>query len=148
MQEIWSMLPDLKGSESALEKMQVDLFNSSEKSWWYICQVWGLILEQYDGGSLMIVNTVIGEAQEEILGFFCNRLLQMTPSPIDPEHYSMEVLGELKPLVPLILTVYGEDVYEKLIRLADESQQPVLRAWAEEAQLINWDKVDEFYEAQ
>lgn len=148
MQEIWSMLPDLKGSESALETMQAELFNGSEKSWWYVCQAWDLILKEFDGGSLMLVNTVIGEAQEEILGFFCSRVLQMTADPIDPDHYSMEVFGGLKSLVPLILTIYGEDVYERLTQLADESQQPVLRAWAEEAQLIDWDKVDAFYEAQ
>ena len=80
MQEIWSMLPDLKGSGDELDAVKIELFNGSNKSWWYICQAWDLIIKEFDGGSLMLVNTIIGEAQEEILGFFCSRLLQMTPS--------------------------------------------------------------------
>ena len=148
MQEIWSMLPDLKGSGDELDAVKIELFNGSNKSWWYICQAWDLILEEYDGGSLMLVNTIIGEAQEELLGSFCSKAMDLTDDPVDPVFSSMEWY-DLQKMVPLVLTVFGEKRYERIIQLApDEKQRNLLRKWASTAKLIDWAKVDEFYESQ
>lgn len=149
MQEIWSMLPDLKGSEDALDNMKADTFNTSNKSWFFICMAWDLILEQFDGGSLMLVNTIIGEAQEEVLGSFCSKVLDMTLASeytADPIYSGMEAY-DLHKMVPLVLTIYGEDRYERIIQLAkSDKHREVLRMWASTAKLIDWDKVDAFYE--
>lgn len=145
MQEIWSMLPDLKGSEDPFDGIKIKMFNSSNKSWWYICQAWDLILKEFDGPSLMLVNTVIGEAQEEILGFFCSRILDMTDNPVDPT-YSFHEVRDVAQMVPLVLTIYGRDRFDRIIQLAkDESQRDLLRCWAEKANLIDWSQVNEFY---
>ena len=146
MQEIWSMLPDLKGDGDPFDAAKIELFNNGDKSWWYICQAWDLILREFDGGHLMIVNTIIGEAQEEILGVFCNKVLDMTNDPVDPEYSAMEKY-DLHMMVPLVLTIYGEDRFARIIQLGqDEEQKDLLRKWASTANLIDWDKVDKYYD--
>lgn len=146
MQEIWSMLPDLKGNGDKFDAAKIELFNTGNKSWWYICQAWDLILKEYDGGSLMLVNTIIGEAQEEILGSFCSKVLSMMDDdPVDPVYSTMETY-DLYTLVPMILTIYGEDRYERIIQIAEgEKQKEILRKWASTVKQIDWDKVDAFY---
>ena len=146
MQEIWSMLPDLKGAGDEFDALKIELFNTGNKSWWYISQVWDLILKEYEGDSLMLVNTIIGEAQEEILGSFCSKILNMTNDPADPIYSTMETY-DLYTLVPLVLTIYGKDVYERIIQLAaDEEKRDLLRKWASTVNLIDWAKVDKFYD--
>ena len=145
MQEIWSMLPDLKGAGDEFDALKIELFNTGDKSWWYISQVWDLILKEYEGDSLMLVNTIIGEAQEEILGAFCNRIMEMTDDPVDPVYSTMEA-HEIYTLVPLVLTIYGEDRYERIIQLARDEQRDLLRKWASTVNLIDWAKVDKFYD--
>ena len=122
MQEIWSMLPDLKGNGDEFDALKIELFNTGNKSWWYISQVWDMILKEYNGANLMLVNTIIGEAQEEILGAFCSKVLDMTDNPVDPVYSTMEAY-DLYTLVPLILTIYGEDRYERIIQLAKGEEQ-------------------------
>ena len=145
MQEIWSMLPDLKGAGDPFDTAKIELFNNGNKSWWYICQAWDLILKEFDGGSLMLVNTIIGEAQEEILGVFCSRIMEMTDDPVDPVYSTMEA-HEIYTLVPLVLTIYGEYRYERIIQLARDEKRNLLRKWASTAKLIDWKKVDKLYE--
>lgn len=142
MQEIWSLLPDLKGNGSELDNRTVEMFNNSEKSWWYCCQAWRILMGEYKGGDLLLLNTVIGEAQEEILGMFANAILDMTEKPCDPFHYEMEVSSTAKDLVPLMLVIFGDDRYARIIRMAEDSQQPILQKWAQEATVIDWSSLD------
>ena len=140
------MLPDLKGSGDEFDAVRVVMFNNGNKSWWYICQSWDLILKEFDGGALMLVNTIIGEAQEEILGQFCNKVLDMVDDPVDPTYSTMESY-DIHRMVPLILTIYGENRFERIIQLAGtENQCNLLRGWASTALLIDWDVVDKYYD--
>lgn len=140
MQEIRSLLPDLKGNKE--REHMVAMFNESDKSWWYIANAWELIMAEYTGGDLLLLNTVIGEAQEEILGAFVSAAMDLTEDPLDPWHYGSEVEHVAKILVPLVLQVFGRKRFERIIRVAKDEQWSTLREWADEATQIDWNKLD------
>ena len=101
MQELWSMLPDLKRQNEA-----TDVYNemkaSGDASVMNLSLVWDVVTSEYDGNEMALVNIILCDEEEFLIGSLVKAIVDWRVHPVDSVHQYFEVEGVISQYAPLL----------------------------------------------
>jgi hypothetical protein len=101
MKELWASLPDLKRQSEATQVYN-EMKNSGEGSVMNLALSWEDITSEYGGDEMALVNILLCDEEEFLIGSLVKAIVDWTENPVDPTHQYFEVEGLISQYAPLL----------------------------------------------